>query len=89
MEHEDASVLGHDGNWAVVHLPGRRFPGVHIQGDTFAVLREQLAGAGRALRRDPTDSEALDELDVAVEEMDPILRFYAQMLAEQGIKLPY
>jgi hypothetical protein len=87
--YEDASILRRDGNWAVVQLPGRRFPGIHIQADTFAALREQLARAGRALRDGPSESEALDELRGVVEEMDAMLRFYEQVLLEEGIRRPY
>jgi hypothetical protein len=41
------------------------------------------------LRREPTDLDALDELDVAVEEMGVILGFYEQVLSERGIRRPY
>jgi hypothetical protein len=89
MEESNAPILSRTGNWAVVHLPGRKFPGLHIQGDTFAVLRMQLAGAARTLHDDPADPDALEELDDAVKDMNAMLAFYEQVLAEHGIKLPY
>jgi hypothetical protein len=89
VEQEEAAVVARDGNWAVVHLPGRRFPGVHIQGDTFAALRAQFLGAARALRRDPSDLGALAELDAAVAEMDALLGYYEGVLADHGISIPY
>lgn len=46
---EPARVLGRDGNAAVVHLPGRAYPGVHLQGDTFAALHGVLAAEGTRL----------------------------------------
>jgi hypothetical protein len=89
VEYEQAQVLARDGNAAVVHLPGRAFPGLHVQGDTFAELRRQLADAAGRLRRAADGDEALDELDYAVEEMTQMLRFYETVLAERGIRLPY
>jgi hypothetical protein len=89
VEHEHAHVLSRAGNWAVVHLPGRQFPGIQVQGDTFATLRTNLAEAARSLRRDPADPEALDELDSAIKQMDVMLGFYEQVLADQGLKRPY
>jgi hypothetical protein len=89
VEHEEASVLARDGNWAVVHLSGRRFPGVHVQGDTFAALQAQLLGATRALRRNPADPDALAELDAAVAEIDALLGYYEHVLADHGISIPY
>jgi hypothetical protein len=89
MDEDGAPIVSRAGNWAVVHMPGRRFPGIHVQGDTFAALREQLAGAARALRDEPCDPRALDEVDYVVDEMSAMLAFYEQALAERGIQRPY
>ena len=62
-------MLASGGNVAVTHLAGRAFPGLHIQGDTFANLRQEVADVARRLRQDPTDGEALDDLDHTVREM--------------------
>ncbi|SNT16565.1 hypothetical protein SAMN06264365_14818 [Actinoplanes regularis] len=77
------------GNVAVTQLAGRAFPDVHIQGDTFANLRQEVADAARRLRREPDDGEALDDLDYAVDDMTRMLSFYEAILAERGIDLPY
>ncbi|MEU4553497.1 DUF6959 family protein [Micromonospora violae] len=89
MEQERAEVLSRAGNYAVVHLLGRAFPGLHVQGDTLAALRTQLAGAARALRERQGDAEVLDELDATVEDIDAMLSFYAETLSRHGIKRPY
>jgi Family of unknown function (DUF6959) len=89
MDEGGAPILSRAGNWAVVLLPDRKFPGLHVQGDTFAALRAQLAGAARMLHGDPADPDALDELDGVVEEMDSMIAFYEQVLAERGIQRPY
>ncbi|SCG69555.1 DUF6959 family protein [Micromonospora inositola] len=89
MDDEHAQVLAHGGNTAVTHLAGRAFPGIHVQGDTFAEMRRQLAGAASRLRHTEGGSEPLDDLDYVIEEMTQILRFYEAVLAERGIQLPY
>ncbi|MEU4792103.1 hypothetical protein AB0F95_20590 [Micromonospora tulbaghiae] len=89
MSQEQAQVLSRGGNWAVVQLAGRAFPGLHVQGDTFAALWTQLAAAARMLREVPGDGEALDDLDDAVREAEEFLRFYEAALAERGIRRPY
>jgi hypothetical protein len=89
MTTERHQPLPGKAHWAVVHLPGRTFPGLHVQGDTFAALRTQLAGAVRMLRGDPADPDALDDLDGVVEDMDAMLAFYEQVVAEHGFNRPY
>jgi len=89
VEKENALVLARAGNWAVMQVPGRRFPAACVQGDTFAGLREQLVGAAKAQRRDPADPGALGELDSATREVDAMLGFYEQVLVDRGIDRPY
>ena len=43
MERVEAELFTDGGNDAVVRLPGRRFPGVLIQGDTLSILRSDVA----------------------------------------------
>ncbi|MFD6563181.1 DUF6959 family protein [Micromonospora profundi] len=50
MSQEQAQVLNRGVNCAVVQLAGRAFPGIHVQGDTFAEIWMQLANAARTLR---------------------------------------
>ncbi|MFE9690341.1 DUF6959 family protein [Micromonospora sp. NPDC005806] len=89
MSQEQAQVLSRGGNCAVVQLAGRAFPGIHLQGDTFAALWMQLADAARSLREDPGNGEALDDLDYAIGEAGGFLGFYEATLSERGIQRPY
>ena len=89
MTDEQAGVLARGGNVAVIQLEGRAFPGVHVQGDTFAELHRQFGDVAGRLRRSAGDTEALADLDHAVEEMAQTLRFYESVLAEPGVRLPY
>ncbi|MGC4881008.1 DUF6959 family protein [Micromonospora sp. DT43] len=89
MSQDQAQVLSRGTNFAVVQLSGRAFPGIHLQGDTFAALLVQLADAARLLRRDSGDRAVLDELDDAVAELERFLGFYEATLSERGIQRPY
>jgi hypothetical protein len=89
MDENGAPIVSRAGNWAVVHLPGRRFPGIHLQGDSFAAMRTHLASAARLLRSEPADSHALDDVDDVVEQMNAMLAYYEQVLAEDGSERPY
>jgi predicted RNase H-like HicB family nuclease len=86
---EHANVLARDGNVAVTQLAGRAFPGVHIQGDTFAELQRQLADAVSQLRHTRDDADAWADLDSAVEELTQMLRFYESVLEEHDVQRPY
>ncbi|GAA2687944.1 DUF6959 family protein [Actinoplanes palleronii] len=89
MSDEQARVLARNGNLAVTHLDGRAFPGVHIQGDTFANWQHQLAEATRRLHNTTDDADATDDLTDVVEEMTEVLRFYEATLKTQGLRRPY
>jgi hypothetical protein len=89
MTDEQARVLARGGNVAVTWLDGRAFPGLHVQGDTFAEVHRQIADAARRLRTTDGDSDALDKLDYAVGEMTDMLHFYQSILAERDIQRPY
>lgn len=79
---EVPEVLARDGNVAVIRLPGRRFPGVFVQGDTLATLW-QLLGGIREWDRAP------DEISELREYLDSLRSYYEDILREQGIPRPY
>lgn len=89
MNLEQARVLARGGNAAVTQLDGRAFPGIHIQGDTFAELQRQLADCVSRVRHAADDTDAWDDLDDVVEEVTQMLRFYEAVLEEHGIRRPY
>ncbi|WP_432837868.1 DUF6959 family protein [Dactylosporangium sp. CA-092794] len=89
MTDEQARVLARGGNVAVTWLDGRAFPGIHVQGDTFAEVHRQIADAASRLRRTVGDNDALDDLDYAVGELANMLRFYESALAERDVRRPY
>jgi hypothetical protein len=89
VTEEQARVLARDGNVAVTQLSGRAFPGIHIQGDTFAELQRQFADAVSQLRHTRDDTDAWVELDSAVGELTQMVRFYESVLEEHDVERPY
>lgn len=83
--NEQAKLLAREGNLAVVHLPGRHFPGLMMQGDTFHNLLEQV----RMVRDAKDPEERQDELEYAIKEMEEALEFYAKTLRAMNLQLPY
>lgn len=55
MERIEAELLTDSGNDAVVRMPGRRFPGVLVQGGTLHILRSEVAEVVDACERGDLD----------------------------------
>jgi len=81
MDEASIELLAREGNLAVLRLPGRRFPGLFVQGDTLATIVDLLdAGEGNS------DAEAVSE---ARERLTELLAFYEAALTKHGIQRPY
>ncbi|NTX52681.1 hypothetical protein HUA74_14150 [Myxococcus sp. CA051A] len=76
------------GNNAVIRLPGRRFPGVVIQGDTLHSMVITTSEALSALMQGDT-STAQELLQESVEQLRDAQERYAAALQEHGLALPY
>lgn len=88
LEGEDravAEMLTGSGNYAVVHLPGRRFPGVVFQGDSLATLCQQLRSV-----LDLSDGGPVhDVLESLVRDLDDVLRSYLDVLERRDLGPPH
>lgn len=86
---EVAEILSHQTNAAVVQLPGRRFPGIVIQGDTLA----SLVRAADDICRLATNAGSSRDLRFEAASLRDRLRVfqahYETVLASHGIELPY
>lgn len=87
-QEQRADVLARDGNWAVVHLPGRRFPAVAVQGDTLSALRDETAEALEHLAADDV-AEATWVLNALADRLGELLGFYEKVLGDHGLRVPY
>ncbi len=88
MASIQVELLTDQGNGAVLRLPGRKFPGVLIQGDT---LSNYLSTVGEVLqafeRGDSPEAESIvRELRTSLEELRDR---YEAALKNHGIPLPY
>ncbi|MHC4561667.1 MAG: DUF6959 family protein [Planctomycetota bacterium] len=88
-EYPDEIVLyDHVPNSGIVHLPGRRFPGIAIQGDSMSsLLSEALSFMAKA--REYDDEEMYyGALEMAETFRSHLLR-YEEVLAREGFDKPY
>lgn len=88
MERFEAELFTDGGNDAVVRLPGRRFPGVLMQGDSLHILRSDLAEVLEACERGDL-VEARDSAGLLLANLDALLTRYADALQEHEMSLPY
>ncbi|MDX3588479.1 hypothetical protein OG920_28970 [Streptomyces europaeiscabiei] len=88
MKHIEAELFTDGGNDAVVRLPGRRFPGVLVQGDSLRILRSDVAEVVEACERGDLE-EARDSAGLLLTNLDALLARYEAALGEHEIQRPY
>ena len=64
MENESAVILGHVSNIGVVQTPGRRYPGVVVQGDSLHNMLGQAIEVARELKRFGSEEAYFKALDM-------------------------
>jgi hypothetical protein len=88
MTEETAKLLSHIPNSGIIQLPGRRFPGIVMQGDSlFGLLKSlhYLLGKFKELK----DEENYYETLMVAESLYGQLVHYEDTLIKQGMTLPY
>jgi type VI protein secretion system component VasF len=88
MPSDTAQILSHIPNSGIVQLPGRRFPGIVIQGDTLSNLFDSaqfLLAEFKRLR----DEERYYETLMFAEQLQAQLVHYEEVLQAQGMQLPH
>ena len=88
MPPDTAQILSHIPNSGIVQLPGRRFPGIVMQGDTLWSIFDHarfLLGEFRRLR----DEERYYEILMFAEQLQAQLLHYEETLESHGMELPY
>ena len=88
MQKLELEVYGTASNAAVVRAPGRRFPGVVVQGDTLATLLDSANEiASRAALT--SDDELAAEAEGLRDRLAGLVAQYEAVMAEHGLGLPY
>jgi hypothetical protein len=88
MSSDTAQILSHVPNSGIVQLPGRRFPGIVMQGDTLSNVFESsrfLLGEFKRLR----DEERYYETLMFAEQLQAQLLHYEETLQRHAMELPY
>jgi hypothetical protein len=88
MHIEKVEIYSDATNQAVMRHPGRRFPGVLIQGDTLYSLCQQT-DAVSANAKSRLDAESFQELNDLRNALWGFLSHYKAVLGEHGIPLPF
>ena len=88
MTDLSAPILAEVPNSGIVQLPGRRFPGVVVQGDSLSSMFDELASAlGHAKSR--RDEEAYYATLAVASQLQDLLAAYENTLSAIGSSLPY
>lgn len=85
---ENVQLLSRPINFAVVQLPGRKYPGVVFQGDSLHSLVTRLQNLQQLLQSDGIEDLNI-ELSEICEQMVDVLTHYEFVCNEQKIALPY
>jgi hypothetical protein len=84
VENISVEVFHEEANFVVLRVPGRKYPGVLIQGDTLGGLVSDLHEALKNLEKDP--AEARDCLEGLYAELKSKLDDYARICRDSGIR---
>jgi hypothetical protein len=88
MKIEPVEIYSDRSNAAIMRHPGRRFPGVLVQGDTLFLLSDRADWLCKNLR-EQIDSESYRELNDLRNALWGFLTHYKETLAEHGVGLPF
>jgi len=88
MADLSAPVLSDIPNSGIVHMPGRRFPGVVLQGDSLSSVFDGLVGALNSAKTQ-RDDEAYYSIFIALDKFQKLLLAYEEALRSTGSELPY
>ena len=75
MKEITVILYGHGGNNAVISMPGRRFPGVVVQGDTLKSILD-MSEAVLLYAKRTSDDELCDEAEALHEKLLDIYQWY-------------
>ncbi len=88
MRRIEAELFTDPGNNAVVRLPGRKFPGVLIQGDSLSILRDDLADLVESCAEGDL-AEARESGASLLADLDALLDKYCAALRAHDLPLPF
>ncbi len=81
-------LCNHVPNSAIVHLPGRKYPAVAIQGDTLALMVSILKTIMNKAK-EAKNEDIYDEAEEIAKELGNRLIHYEKVLKKEGFNIPY
>jgi hypothetical protein len=88
MTKIEVELLSNDTNAPVICLPGRRFPGVVLQGDSLKILLGEAQEAAR-LSRGAGVPELVDSTQYLTELLEGYIQVYEDTMKIHNRPLPY
>jgi hypothetical protein len=86
MKIEPVEIFSDTSNAAIMRHPGRKFPGVLVQGDTLHTL---VKGIESILSAMPSSGEASEDLRDIHARLNGMLAHYKSVLAAHSMSLPF
>lgn len=88
VDKADILLDSNGGSSNIVQLPGRRYPAIAIQGDTWSTY---LSNASESLKiaKKLDQEELVDRLEFLVESFETFQDIYEDLLLDNGFDLPY
>ncbi|MEV4517657.1 hypothetical protein AB0K00_52955 [Dactylosporangium sp. NPDC049525] len=88
MARVEVEMMTGQHNYAVLRLPGRRFPGVLVQGDSLSALNDEAQRALALLQAGDT-AAAEEELTYVANHLASLIAGYVRVLDGAGMPLPF
>lgn len=88
MARVEVEMMTGQHNYAVLRLPGRRFPGVLMQGDSLSVLAAEVQESLDLLRSGDT-AAAEEALAYVASHLSGLVDGYVRVLDATGSPLPF
>jgi hypothetical protein len=90
MNQPTASILENSGNFAIVQMPGRRFPAHVLPGDSFHILFTDVVDLVEALQSElGAEHEQVENARSILESLRERHDYYESVVAKSGGTLPY
>jgi hypothetical protein len=87
VERLELEVYSQASNAAIVRMPGRKFPGMVIQGDSLKIMLGLAEDIWAATQAD--DSELSASAEMLKDQLRGLIMHYEAVMAEHAIRLPY
>lgn len=83
------TLLSDQGNYAVLKLPERRFPGVLFQGDSLASVYVDVVEAYELAVKLGSPTDLVEQIEGVRDRLREVVERYEGVLAKAKLELPY